>query len=129
MDPPDVTLEQLLDTQRVLQEHMRDGDPRRLEGEARVEFIRWNALALVVELGEALDHVGWKPWAEGGWVEERPAMEELVDALHFLLNLFLAVGHGGWDGGSVRGLAGAVATAYQEKVGENIRRQLGGYRG
>lgn len=79
----------------MLQRQSYDVDPRELTGEERVEFVRWNVLAAMRELGEALNQVnGWKPWQterdEAGKLKDRDEfVEELVDVLHFLGNLLL----------------------------------------
>jgi hypothetical protein len=85
------TFTDLLAAQLELQRESFDLDPATLEDEARAEFIRWNVLALEDELHEALQEVRWKPWAvrQGEWVDRDAYVGELVDALHFLLNLFL----------------------------------------
>ena len=85
-------LNDMLEAQRQLQINSYGKDPAVLEGEERVEFIRWNVLALEDELHEALGEVGWKPWATSRHVNEPEFKGELVDAWHFFMNLIL-VGH------------------------------------
>lgn len=52
--------------------------------------------AVVVEVGEALDHYGWK-W----WKKQQPDLEqvqiELIDILHFMLSQALIDAHGALD--------------------------------
>src|SRR5690606_25002112 len=67
-------------------------DPADLPEEERIEFIRWNVLALTDELHEALNECGWKPWATSRHVNEEAALKELIDAWHFFMNLLWAIG-------------------------------------
>lgn len=49
-----------------------------------------NHTSLVVELGEFMNEVGWKPWSTPrGWVNRDAAVGELVDVAHFLANLLV----------------------------------------
>lgn len=76
-------------------------------------------LALEKELGEALDEMGWKPWATSKHFNKPAIQGELVDAWHFFMNLMLIAGmtpDSLWDG-------------YQAKRLKNIRRQQEGYDG
>lgn len=59
--------------------------------EERIEFIRWNAIALSGELAEALGEVGWKPWATARYIDREPYVGELIDMWKFLMNLGLVV--------------------------------------
>lgn len=72
------------------------GDPRFLKGEDLADFITWNCMALVREVGEALEEHRWKPWltdgSRGGWYDRDRFVKELVDAWHFFMNLLLAAG-------------------------------------
>lgn len=64
-----------------------------LEGEALADFVTWNVAALVAEVGEALEQVGWKNWAaRRGWVNREAFVGELIDVQHFLNNLLCSVG-------------------------------------
>ena len=56
----------------------------------RAIFVRDNVLAALDELHEALSEVGWKPWATSRHVNEEQLKGELVDVLHFFVNLCLA---------------------------------------
>lgn len=54
------------------------------------DAIVMNHTALVVELTEFMQEVGWKDWATPrGWVNRDAAVGELVDAAHFLANLLV----------------------------------------
>jgi len=58
----------------------------------KIEFMRWNALALTGELSEAMAEVGWKPWATARYIDREPFVGEMVDVSKFFLNLLLVVG-------------------------------------
>ena len=57
----------------------------------RVQFIKDMTLALFVETGEALQSVDWKPWRSDRETDREHFIEELVDCLHFVANLLVAV--------------------------------------
>lgn len=59
--------------------------------EDRLEQIRYNYIALVQELSEAMDECGWKSWATSKHINEDKMFAELRDVWQFLTNLmFLA---------------------------------------
>lgn len=87
--------------------------------EARIQNIKNNVLALTDELHEALNEVGWKPWATSRHVNERAFQGEIVDALHFLINLYLLGG----------GTPDTLYDQYREKNDKNRKRQQAGYDG
>jgi dimeric dUTPase (all-alpha-NTP-PPase superfamily) len=116
----------LVVAQHELQTAAYEKDPRHLEDEERVEFIRWNVLALEDELHEMLNEVGWKPWATSRHVNEDLAMKELVDAFHFFMNLMLAVAP---QHLSVEQLTTAFVDGYFRKRTVNAQRQEDGYDG
>lgn len=120
-------LAEMLETQRQLQIAAYGKDPCTLEGEERAEFIRWNVLALEDELHEALQEVGWKPWASSRHVNVEPFLKEMVDAWHFFMNLLLVVGQPTPD--AVADFAGLWAAEYQAKARRNLERQQEGYDG
>ena len=76
-------------------------------------------MALEAELQEALDETGWKPWATSRHVNEDAYLNELVDALHFFVNLFALGG----------GTADDLYERYCRKNDKNRARQLSGYDG
>lgn len=79
-----------------------------------------NHSALIVELSEFMQEVGWKDWATPrGWVNRDAAVGELVDAAHFLANLLihLRVTDAEWE------------DRYRAKQDVNRRRQRAGYDG
>jgi hypothetical protein len=91
-----------------------------MEDDELADFAMMNFAAAVKELGEALDEVGWKPWATPrGWVNRDAYIRELVDATHFVANLLVAVGCTD-DEFWVR---------YRAKQQLNARRQADGYDG
>jgi len=106
---------------------MKDGDPRNLRGEARADFIRWNAYALEDEIHEATAEVKWKPWAKdpGQLPDIMAADQELVDAFHFFMNLLLV----GNPGLPPEDLADLFFDLYMEKNAVNAKRQDDGYTG
>ena len=111
-------LKELYDLQHDLQAtHFKD--PATFTRDEAIEFIRWNVLALHDELSEALQEVGWKPWADSNHIHREEYIGELVDALHFLFNLFLAVGATPAD----------IYYGYKKKNEKNRKRQLDGYTG
>lgn len=76
--------------------------------------------ALIVELAEFMNEVGWKTWAAPrGWVNRDAAVGELVDVAHFLGNLLLALGVDDDE----------FAARYRTKQEVNRRRQKTGYDG
>lgn len=93
--------------------------PLNLEGDERADFIRCNILALEDELHEALDEVGWKPWATSRHLNREAFKGELVDAFHFFMNL-MAVAQIGAD---------ELLEGYQAKRLKNAKRQEEGYDG
>lgn len=111
-------LHDLYERQRSLQaDHFQD--PATFTRDEAIEFIRWNVLALHDELSEALQEIGWKPWASSKHINRDAYIGELVDAMHFLFNLFLAVGATSAD----------IHDAYVKKNEKNRKRQLDGYTG
>lgn len=58
--------------------------------EERVEGIKMNVFALEHELHELIDETSWKEWAEvEPFINRDLAVKEAIDALHFLVNIFL----------------------------------------
>lgn len=121
------TLQHLIDLQEALQVKAYDGSPRELLDDRSpnedvpkgVEFITWNVLALEDELHELLGETSWKPWAKGDFVDIPAAKSELIDALHFLLNLMVVLDM----------TASEVIYLYEQKRLKNIKRQEDGYDG
>jgi len=112
------SLEAIFDRQLRLQLDSFGYDPTSLSDEQLSEWVRWNTLALEDELHEALAEVRWKPWSiDSGFVNRDAYVKELVDAVHFLVNLFLAAG----------ATPDEVLTRYLAKANTNSERQAAGY--
>jgi NTP pyrophosphatase (non-canonical NTP hydrolase) len=94
-------------------------DPRFLHGESRDQYVQAMGLALMVEVGEALQEVSWKPWATGQWFNREAYLEELIDVLHFWMNLVLVATDKPEE----------LLAAYQRKAEVNVKRQETGYTG
>jgi hypothetical protein len=112
-------LDTMLQMQRALQARINGYDIEDQPIELRIENIKLNVLALTAELHEALDETGWKPWASSRHIYEDRLQEELIDAWHFLMNLFL---HANMD-------ADKIFEMYCRKHGINVTRQEDGYEG
>lgn len=112
-------LSDALEAQWALQVEAYGKDPRKLSDAEKMDWVRWNVLALEDELHEALQETGWKPWATSQHLNQDAFRGELVDALHFFLNLMLAA-----DISAEELLAG-----YQLKREKNAKRQADGYDG
>lgn len=121
-------LKTLLDLQAELQVEAYEIDPSQLEGDELADYIRVSALALENELHEALNEVRWKPWAQGHYLNREAWIGELVDALHFLLNLLLVAAPTPGERGRLD-LALEVSERYQAKRERNLQRQREGYDG
>lgn len=59
-----------------------------------MDYIKLNILAVENELHEALRETPWKPWKQNQEFNTEKFKEELIDALHFFINLCLASGMG-----------------------------------
>ena len=112
-------LQEIFDRQLRLQTESFGVDPTMLYGEERRRFIVDMMMALQDELHEALAECGWKPWASSKHLNEDAFISELVDALHFLVNLFLVAGADAED----------VVRVYEAKANKNAVRQASGYDG
>lgn len=94
--------------------------PEEVTSDQLADYFTTNCWALVAELAEFSQEVGWKPWASPrGWVEKERALNELVDVGHFLANLLNALGitDDQWE------------AAYRLKQQLNRKRQEDGYDG
>lgn len=83
-------LEQIFDRQRELQVTSYGGDPAQFQFAQKIEYLRWNYIALVDELHEALAETSWKPWQTAQYINQDAFRGEMVDALHFFVNMCLA---------------------------------------
>jgi dimeric dUTPase (all-alpha-NTP-PPase superfamily) len=119
-------LGKLIEMQRQLQiKHQRGGDPSLLDPDERADFMRWNAFALEDEIHEAMQEVGWKPWATSRHVNQPEFMGEMVDAFHFFMNMLICV----FPGWSSEEIADEFIAMYEEKNQINAERQESGYDG
>lgn len=112
-------LAEIFGRQLELQKRITGKDPRDLTGAERVEYIRVMTIALEDEMHEALGEVSWKPWAKAEYFNRDAFVSELIDAMHFLVNLFLVAGADELE----------VAMLYALKSAKNHKRQDDGYDG
>lgn len=112
-------LDLIFERQRKLQEESFGVKLDELSDEQRSQFIKDMILAATDELHEALAEVGWKPWATSRHINREAFVGELVDVLHFIVNLWLAVG----------ATPEEVQDRYQQKADKNAKRQQDGYDG
>lgn len=119
-------LQLLLNHQADAQRRVYGTDPSTMDTPGKLEYIRWNTLALEDELHEMLAEVSWKPWAKAEFIHGDKATNELIDALHFLMNLFLALAPAGT---SPSELANDLFERYERKRAINAARQRHDYDG
>jgi hypothetical protein len=83
----------LFERQLELQRSAFGVDPSALPLEDRVAYIDYNMTALIQEIAEARDEIAWKPWADDhlGFINEPECRGEMVDVLHFFVNIMLAL--------------------------------------
>jgi len=112
-------LSEIFARQRELQTRSFGVDPASLDENERVRYVIDMNMALQDELHEALGEIGWKPWATSRHFNRDAYVGELIDALHFLVNLFLVAGAD----------ADEVHNLYLAKANKNARRQQDGYDG
>lgn len=57
------------------------------------EYLKWNLLAAYQELGEVGVEFSWKPWATDlAFANRTRIVDEVVDVMHFLGNMLVALG-------------------------------------
>ena len=112
-------LDEIFARQLELQTKSFGVNPSKLTGDDMSRYVQAMSLGLTDEVHEALNEIGWKPWATSRHVNREAFVGELVDALHFLVNLFLLVGAD----------APEVYERYIEKSQRNKKRQTEGYDG
>lgn len=117
---PKDRLATIFHAQRRLQERL-GYDVAKFSDEQEAEYVRLNVLSLEDELHEALQETNWKPWSQArpGITDYRAFQGELVDALHFLVNLCLVSGMG----------ADELTHRFIDKNARNHARQDEGYDG
>lgn len=98
---------------------------QRMTPTERIRYIKDMKLALDAELQEALDETAWKPWARhpDRWINRDAYVGEMVDVLHFFINMLLVLGDDPQD------LAIEVTRRYHDKHDVNQQRQVDGYDG
>jgi hypothetical protein len=84
-------LDQMFARQLDAQESTHGYHFESMSDEEKLDYIRFNVLAVEDELHEALGETGWKPWATSNHINREAYIGELVDAFHFLMNLGLVV--------------------------------------
>lgn len=87
--------------------------------ERALQFYKDMHIAMVDELHEALNEIGWKPWATSRHFNIEAVKGELVDALHFFMNLCMVAKVTPED----------LIKGYIDKSAKNIQRQAEGYDG
>ncbi len=112
-------IDEIMRRQLVLQRESFGIDPVALTGKERDDYVRTMALALHVELDEALLEISWKPWASGTWFHREAFIMEMIDALHFWVNMILVATPN----------PSVVLDTYLHKAEINARRQAEGYTG
>jgi len=83
-------LEDIFQRQEKLQIDKMGGSPRQMARGERIQFVKDMAYALEDEIHEATAEIGWKPWAASDHFNTEQYNKELIDALHFFVNLMLA---------------------------------------
>lgn len=109
----------IIESQDFLEREAYGHNFRAMPDEEKVEHIKTMVLACTDELHEALNEVGWKPWATSRHITYPAFKGELIDALHFLSSLFLLAGMDSRE----------VLKLYLEKNARNRQRQNVGYDG
>lgn len=112
-------MRQIMAQQLEMQRSSFGIDPTQLEGKERDEYVQAMALALMIEVGEAMQEISWKPWATGQWFHRDRFIEEMIDVLHFWMNMILIATDKPEE----------VLAAYQRKAEVNVARQRDGYTG
>ena len=105
-------LEELIDLQKNLFSFYKS--KRKWYREANCnDMLKTFVIALADESFEMLHLLNWKPWKNEKELDIDALKEEAIDALHFLLQIFILLGMD----------ADEVLKCYKEKLEENYRRQ------
>ena len=115
-------LDDIVSLQREFQEDILGHGPLTdmLGSEKAGGYFTVQSFALMTEIGEASAEIAWKPWAaDKGFINHQAYRSELIDALHFLINLMLLDGM----------TADEIYDGYLTKQAKNRARQAGGYDG
>jgi dimeric dUTPase (all-alpha-NTP-PPase superfamily) len=89
-------------------------DVTKMTDKERVEYIKWNSIAMFDEICESLRETPWKPWKKKQSLNIERYREELIDLLHFFVNACLVSGMTADD----------LFDKYCTKMKENIDRQM-----
>jgi len=100
--------------------------PQDLEGDEQIRFIVDMSYALEDEIHEMTNAVGWKPWATDRRVDAEEMRGELIDQLHFWLNLWMTTFPPGTHPAE---MAATLERDYIKKNLRNAKRQEEGYDG
>jgi hypothetical protein len=112
-------LASMLEMQRSFQEKLNGYTLEEQTEEQRITNFKISMFALIAELYEAINEMGWKEWATSRHINRDAAVKELIDAWHFFMNLLL---HMGVD-------SDELYEKYVTKLATNIERQENGYDG
>lgn len=114
-------LQDMLDQQEKFQRfiHPTHRSPGELSPDERAHFFETMFVGTTSELVEASNEIGWKPWASSRHLNREEYMGELIDAWHFLMNLFLIA----------EATEAEIRDKYFAKQKVNIQRQNKGYDG
>lgn len=115
--PHDLTFGEWLDVTLELQRTAFGQDPPTLEDDERADWLMMNLFAMVTEVTEMSDEMGWKPWTHPrGWTNRDLVISEMADLFHFAGNILATIECTGEE----------FSVAYLEKVGKNYTRQAEG---
>lgn len=114
-------LEEIMRMQSTFQDMTPGGvvDAKLADPETTARMVREQMLALVAEGAEALNEVGWKPWATSRHLNMPAFRSELVDMFRFWLNLVHISGMS----------AEGVYQAYLNSMEKTVERLIQGYDG
>lgn len=96
------------------------------DGEELIQFFKDMHIALCDEMFEMMKEVGWKPWATSRHLNIEEVRGELIDALHFWLNLWMATFS---SLATPEYMAGVLDDGYMRKNAVNAERQEQDYDG
>lgn len=118
--PDDMTLSQWLTALEMLQQVAYGAHYDEFTSQHRGDSMLMNLFALVCEVVEMGDEMGWKTWTTPrGWVDAEKAIKEVADQMHFQGNLLK----------HCRATGVQVGAALKAKMLKNLDRQLEGYDG
>ena len=116
----DPRLDIMFRAQIELQRTYHGMHPGDMSDEQKMAYIREQALALIVEIGEALKETGWKSWASSNHIDRDKYVSELgADAMRFLINMLLVAGVD----------PGELFRVFMAKAGTVMDRATNGYDG